>query len=62
MHESKALIAVTSCSNYTKYYGRILNSFSCPGSGEEQDVVNKIHNVLSVDFKYTDYFFLLQRR
>jgi len=33
-HESKALIAVTSCSNYTKSYGTILNSFSWPRSGE----------------------------
>jgi len=34
MHESKALIVVTSCSNYTKSYGTILNSFSWPRSGE----------------------------
>jgi len=34
MDESKALIAVTSYSNYTKSYGTILNSFSWPPSGE----------------------------
>ena len=32
--ESKVLIAVTSCSNCTKPYGTILNSFSWPRSGE----------------------------
>jgi len=34
MHESKALIAVTRYSNYTKSDSRILHSFSWPGSGE----------------------------
>ncbi len=44
MDESKALIAVTSCSNYIKSYKTILNSFSWPQSGEEQDVLNQINN------------------
>ncbi len=43
MDENKALIAV-SCSNYTKSYEMILNSFSWPRSGEEQDVLNQINN------------------
>jgi len=42
MHESKALIAVTSYANYTKFYRMILNSLSWPRSGEWQDVMN--HN------------------
>ena len=50
MDESKALIAVTSCSNYTKSYGTILNSFSWPRSGEEQDVLNQINNEASINF------------
>jgi hypothetical protein len=50
MHESKALVAVTSCSNYTKSYGTILNSFSWPRSGEEQDVMNQINNEASMYF------------
>ncbi|MFT4836146.1 MAG: hypothetical protein ACI9IJ_001065 [Psychromonas sp.] len=29
-----------------KSYGTILNSFSRPQSGEEQDVLNKIHNAV----------------
>jgi hypothetical protein len=29
-----------------KSYGTILNSFSWPQSGEEQDVLNKIHNAV----------------
>ncbi|WP_372880934.1 hypothetical protein [Psychromonas sp.] len=44
MDESKALIAVTTCSNYTKSHGTILNSFSWPQGGEEQDVLNQINN------------------
>ncbi|WP_372880715.1 hypothetical protein [Psychromonas sp.] len=44
MNESEALIAVTICSNCTKSYGTILNSFSWPQSGEEQDVLNQINN------------------
>ncbi|WP_372882970.1 hypothetical protein [Psychromonas sp.] len=44
MDEIKSLIAVTSFSNYTKSYGTILNSFSWPQSGEEQDVLNQINN------------------
>ncbi|WP_372881446.1 hypothetical protein [Psychromonas sp.] len=44
MNESNTLITITSCSNYTKSYGTILNSFSWPQSGEEHDVVNQINN------------------
>ena len=50
MDESKALIAVTSCSNSTKSYGTILNSFSWPRSGGEQDVRNQINNEASIHF------------
>jgi len=32
-----------------------LNSFSWPQSGEEQDVMNKIHNKVSVDFNKLDW-------
>jgi len=32
--ERKALIAATSCSNHTKSYGMILNSFIWPPSGK----------------------------
>jgi len=43
MDGSKALIAVTICSNYIKSHETILNSFSWPKSGEEQDVMNQIN-------------------
>ena len=48
--ESKALIAVTSCSNCTKSSGTILNSCSWLRSGEEQDVMNQINNTASINF------------
>ncbi|WP_372881874.1 hypothetical protein [Psychromonas sp.] len=43
-NECKALIAKTSFPHYTKSYGTILNSFSWPQSGEEQDALNQINN------------------
>ena len=42
MDGSKAFIAVTSY-YYAKTYATILNSFSWPQSGEEQDVLNQIN-------------------
>ena len=50
MDDSKTLIAVTSYSHYTKLYGMILNSFSWPQSGEEQEVMNQINNEERVHF------------
>jgi hypothetical protein len=36
--------------NFTKSHKTILNSFSWPQSGEEQDVLNKIHNAVRDNF------------
>jgi len=44
------LIAVTSYSLYSKWYGTILNRFSWPQSGEKQDVLNQINNKASIHF------------
>ncbi|PKH04221.1 hypothetical protein CXF72_02430 [Psychromonas sp. MB-3u-54] len=40
INASKALVAGSSYSPFTKSYGTILNSFSWPRSGEGQDVLN----------------------
>jgi hypothetical protein len=44
--ELQEIIVLTS----QKSYGTILNSFSCPQSGEEQDVLNKAHNAVRDSF------------
>ena len=41
-------------SHFTKSYGTILNSFSWPRSGEEQDVLHQTHNAVRVDFNQLD--------
>ncbi|PKH04305.1 hypothetical protein CXF72_01485 [Psychromonas sp. MB-3u-54] len=41
-------VAFDPCSHYSKSPGTILNSFSCPQSGEEQYVLNKTHNALGM--------------
>jgi hypothetical protein len=50
----KAWIAGSSYSPFTKSSGMILNSFSWPQRGEEQDVLNMIHNVDSARFNQQD--------
>jgi len=55
INTNKAWVAFDRCSHFTKFYGTILNSFSWPRSGEEQDVLNKIHNAVSVDFNKLDW-------
>jgi len=43
INTNKAWVAFDPCSHFTKSYGTILNSFSWPQSGEEQDLLNKTH-------------------
>ncbi|MFT6927468.1 MAG: hypothetical protein ACJAZP_003104 [Psychromonas sp.] len=47
---NKARVVEDSCSHFTKLYGTMLNSFNGPRSAEEQDVLNKTHNVVRGDF------------
>jgi len=47
---NKARAAFDHYSHFTKFYGTILNSFSWPRSGEEQDVLNKAHNAVRDNF------------
>jgi hypothetical protein len=44
--ELQEIVVLTS----QKSYGTILNSFSWPQSGEEQDVLNKTQNAVRDDF------------
>jgi len=55
INTNKAKIEFDRCSLFTKSYGTILNSFSWPLSGEEQDVLNRIHNAVRVDFNPLDW-------
>ena len=49
-NNNQAWFAFDRFSHFTKSYGTILNSFSWPRSGAEQDVMNNIHNAVRVNF------------